>query len=106
MYLSTETEEEFSHEDDPEQEIKYEEMLVDAGVLEETSEQTAQRLAKKAIEQTRVKMVMILCSCGSPKCGMIGHFGLPKPVCEAEILPIWSQMERDVKARRMKVSGA
>lgn len=45
---------------------------------------------------------MILCSCGSAKCGAIRYFGLPKPKFHEHIEPIGSQLVRDSTARRMK----
>ncbi len=100
MYLEYETEEEVKHGDNDDQEVKYEEMLVEKGLLEETSEQTATKSAKKAME-----MVMIICSCGSPKCPAIGRFGLPKPTFQQRIEPIWGQPQRDVTAIRIKQLG-
>jgi hypothetical protein len=103
-YLSTETEEEVKHGDDPEQEIKYEEMLVANGVLERTSAEQSALDAKTSVEK-QTKMVMIVCSCGHAKCPCIPIFGHPVPVFEKEIQPIWSQMERDIVARRLKMLG-
>lgn len=100
MYLEYETEEEVKHGDSDDQEVKYEEMLVEKGLLGETSEQAAAKAAKKAIE-----MVMIICSCGSPKCFAINRFGLPKPVFHENIEPIWDQMSRDLTALRIKQLG-
>lgn len=103
-YLYTETEEEIQHGDDPEQEVKYEEMLVANGVLERTSEEQAALDAKLSVKK-QTSMVMILCSCGSPKCYAIRYFGLPKPTFHEAIEPIGSQMVRDDTARRMKMCG-
>lgn len=108
MYLEQETEEEVKHGDDADAEIKYEEMLLAAGAIEETQAQAEARLAKEAVKKAtqKTKMVMILCSCGSPKCWAINRFGLRAPLFHQEIEPIYSQYERDMKAARMKVLGA
>lgn len=95
QYLDTE--EDITHGDDENQEIKYEEMLVAAGVMEKTTEEMEADRVKAAIA-----VVMILCSCGSAKCGAIRYFGLPKPKFHEHIEPIGSQLVRDSTARRMK----
>lgn len=97
QYFEIEAEEDIKHGEDEDAEVKYEERLVAAGLMEMTTAEQEAAKAKKAME-----MVMILCSCGSPKCFAITRFGLPKPTWESDIQPIGCQMTRDKTALRMK----
>lgn len=107
QYLELETEETVRHGEDDDAEIQYEEMLLKAGAIteEETVEGQAKLAARKSVEQ-QTSMQMIICSCGSPKCYMIRHFGLPKPTFQEHIEPVFPQYSRDIKAAKMKDEAA
>lgn len=96
QYLETENDDYIRHGDDEDQEVQYTELLVKEGLLEDQ----AAIEAKKAIAKTR--MVPLVCSCGSQKCYAINMFGLPQPTFQEHIEPVFPQMSRDNKARRMK----
>ncbi len=98
-YFQSDNEEEIKHGEDEDAELKYEERLVAAGMLEMTTAEMEAKKAKQAMD-----MVLILCSCGSPKCFAIRTFGLPKPTWEADIQPIGCQMTRDKTALRIKAA--
>ena len=95
LYLETETDETATHgEDDLEESERYQELLIQAGLVE-SDEEKAAKLAKS-------QMNLVVCSCGSSRCYMIRKFGHPKPVFQTAIEPILSQFQRDKEALRLK----
>lgn len=101
MYSYTESEEEdVKHGEDENAAEAYEQMLLKAGAITETKSEEEARLAKAAIEATR-----LVCSCGSYFCFAIGLYGLAKPTYNKEIVHLESQYIKDSTAARIKAAG-
>ena len=96
MYLQTEAEESATHgEDDLEESERYQELLIEAGLVEDDEEKQRQ-IAKSRME-------LVVCSCGSSRCYMIKRFGHPRPIYDREIEPITGgQWPKDKRALALK----
>lgn len=55
-----------------------------------------------AAEENRAAKKTVICSCGYFTCSMVGVYGHPVPVYQAQIEPLPSQPSRDREALRIK----
>jgi hypothetical protein len=95
LYLTLETEESATHgEDDLEESERYQELLLEAGLIED-DEEKARKIAKSRME-------LVVCSCGSARCYMIRKFGHPRKIYTNEIEPIPGQHAKDMRALALK----
>lgn len=94
MYQYTYTETAETHGEDEDAEVRYQETV--ASELQEETD-----AALRAIEETRMAMEPIVCSCGSQRCYAISRFGLVRPLFVREIEPIGSQSQRDNLASQL-----
>jgi hypothetical protein len=50
------------------------------------------------VVSSKVQTEPIICSCGLRRCGMVGVFGLPRPLYLVEIAPLPGQPAKDRRA--------